>query len=144
MGVEHFPCRCVVKTQVIPSSRVAECADALRGSPFGAGSTVDQGPYLGACLHCRAHGPLGRTGDGDWQAGAADGVRHATWVRATGTIVCRADDSDLAIGSHAQKAGEWNVYVISAAYCPAQIAEPTPEHRKAIRGAARVMVGAGT
>ena len=36
-----------------------------------------------------------------------------------------------------------NVYVISAAYYPAQIAEPTPEHRKAIRGAARVMVGAG-
>ena len=55
----------------------------------------------------------------------------------------RADDSGLAIGSHAQKAGEWNVYVISSAYYPAQIAEPTPEHRKAIRGAARVMVGAG-
>ena len=60
--VEHFPCRCVVKTQVVPSSRVAEWADALRESPFGAGSAVDQGPYLGACLHCRAHGPLGSDG----------------------------------------------------------------------------------
>ena len=140
---EHFPCRCNVKTQVIPSSLVEEWADALRESPFGAGSAVDHGPYLGACLHCRAHGSLEGTGDGDWHGSAADGARYATWTRATGTIVRRADESDLAIGSHAQKAGEWNVYVISAAYYPAQIAEPTPEHRKAIRGAARVMVGAG-
>ena len=54
-----------------------------------------------------------------------------------------ASRRDLAIGSRAQKASEWNVYVISVAYYPAQIAEPTPEHRKAIRGAARVMVGVG-
>ena len=141
--IEYFPCRCIVKTQVIPSSRVEEWADALRESPFGADSAVDHGPYLGACLHCRAHGSLGDTIGGDWQRGAADGARHATWTRATGTIVRRADESDLAVGSHAQKASEWNVYVISAACYPAQIAEPTLEHRRAIRGAARVMVGAG-
>ena len=128
---------------MVPSSRVEEWVDALRESSFGAGSAVDHGPYLRACLHCRAHGSLGGTGDGDWQGSAADGARYATVTRATGTIVQRADESDLAIGSHAQKAGEWNAYVTSAAYYPAQIAEPTPEHRKAIRGAARVMVGAG-
>ena len=124
--IEYFPCRCIVKTQVIPSSRVEEWADELRESPFGAGSAVDHGPYLGACLHCRAHGSLEGAGDGDWQRSAADGARYATWTRATGTIVRRADESDLAVGSHAQKASEWNVYIISVAYYPAQIARAHP------------------
>ena len=47
--IEHFPCRCIVKTQVIPSSRVEEWAAALCESPFGVGSVSDHGPYLGAC-----------------------------------------------------------------------------------------------
>ena len=141
--IEHFPCRCIVKTQVIPSSRVEEWAAALSESPFGPGSVSDHGPYLGACLHCRAHGSLAGTDIGDWHRHAADGARYATWTRATGTIVRRADESEQAIGPHAQKASPWNIYVISVAYFPAQIAEPTAEHRKAIRGAARTMVGAG-
>ena len=141
--IEHFPCRCIVKTQVIPSSRVEEWAAALCEFPFGVGSVSDHGPYLGACLHCRAHGSLGGMQDGDWQEHAADGARYATWTRSTGTIVRRADESEQAIGSHAQKADVWNIYVISVAYYPAQIAEPTTKHRKAIRGAAKVMVGAG-
>ena len=86
---------------------------------------------------------MGGTQDGDWQEHAADGARYATWTRATGTIVRRADESEQAIVSHAQKADARNVYVISVANYPAQIAEPTAEHRKAIRGAAKVMVGAG-
>ena len=141
--IEHHPCRCIVKTQVIPGSRVEEWARALSESPFGANSAVDHGPYLGACLHCRAHGALGATEGGEWQASAAEGARHATWTRATGMITRRATESDQAVGSHAQKASEWNVYAISTTYYPAQIAEPTSEHRGAIRRAARVMVGSG-
>ena len=114
--IEHFPCRCIIKIQVIPSSRVEEWVAALCGSPFGVGSVSDHGPYLGACLHCRAHGSFGGTQDGDWQEHVADGARYATWTRATGTIVRLADESELAIGSHAQKADAWNVYVISVAY----------------------------
>ena len=139
--IEHLISRCIVKAQVIPSSRVEEWAAALSESPFGPSSVSDHGP-LGACLHCRAHGPLMGMGIGDWHRLATDGAWCATWTRATGTIVKRADESEQAIGSHAQKASAWNICLISVAYYPAQIAEPTAEHRKAIRGAARTMVGA--
>ena len=45
--IEHFPCRCIVKTQVTPNSRVEERAAALSESPFGPSSVSDRGPYLG-------------------------------------------------------------------------------------------------
>ena len=114
--IEHFPCRCIVKTQVIPSSRIEEWAAALSKSPFGPSSVSDHRPHLGACLHCRTHGPLMGTGIGDWLRLAAGGARHATWTRATCTIVKRVDESEQAIGSHAQEAITWNIYVTSVAH----------------------------
>ena len=136
--IEHFPCRCIVKIQVIPNSRVEEWADALCESPFGVGSVSDHGPYLGACLHCRAHGSLGgrRTaiGKNTLPTGLATPRGRARQVRSSGAPTSRSWLRPMR-GTFTSSR--------SLTYYPAQIAEPTAEHRKAIRGAAKVMVGAG-
>ena len=117
--VRSSPCKCKVKSMVIPARHSPAWECAMCTSVFGAGAIHSFGPYLGVTL-ASPDLPLGGNGT---RANAAH-ARAITWEAATDKLCARAEELCGKAASPTLRASHWNTYMVPIVLYPAQLANP--------------------
>ena len=119
--VRRGPCRCGLKTAVVPARGAEAWVGLLAETPFGGAAVHDCWPYLGACVAVVDDGPDGEAA----QEGAALLVAEGTWAKPTAKAEGRAARLGLHHGSAGRRARHWNTYRAPLALYPAQVCLPS-------------------
>ena len=117
--IRSSPCKCKVKSMVIPARSPETWREAMGASVFGPGAVQLVGPYLGVTLASPANpvaGPGARA--------ALSAARELTWESATDKLCARAEELAERVASPALRASHWNTYMVPVVLYPAQLANP--------------------
>jgi hypothetical protein len=116
------PCRCKLKTAIVPIAGVARWREALAEGIVTGANITDHWKYLGAA----AASPHPGAGPyvGAWPTAALGAVQSFTWAPCLAKIARRAGTTAALRGSFGLRATEWNMYVAPLVTYPACIAAP--------------------
>ena len=116
------PCRCKLKTAIVPVAGVQRWRAALAAGVVTGGNIVDHWKYLGAAAASPHPGPGPYAGS--WPAAALGAAQAFSWAPALAKIGLRAGAVAALRGSFGLRATEWNMYVAPLVTYPACISAP--------------------
>ena len=121
------PCRCKLKTAIVPVAGVQRWRAALTGGIITGGNITGHWRYLGAAA-ASPHPGLGPY-VGAWPATAVGTVQSLSWAPGLAKAASRAGAVAALRGSFGLRAAEWNMYVAPLVTYPANISAPPPAAR---------------
>ena len=118
------PCRCKLKTAIVPIAGVSRWRAAMTGGIITGGNITGHWKYLGAAA-ASPHPGLGPY-RGTWPLASVGTVQTLSWAPGLAKVASRAGAVAELRGSFGLRSTEWNMYVAPLVTYPANIPAPPP------------------
>ena len=105
------PCRCALKTALVPSGHLDDWRQVMAFTPFGAEAVATSWPYLGATCCSRSRGDP--PNDGIMEPPLLDDLRQGTWGKAFRKLAPRTVALHASHASAGRRAAIWNCHMAS-------------------------------
>ena len=121
--IKTKPCKCKIKTSVVPRHDIEGWRKAMIMSPFGTQAVCSSAQYLGVKVCSKGEARLANPEV--WSADAQNTIRRTAWEGPIKKFEERAEDAhDLQL-SPGHRAANFNTYLVSLIPYPAQLCLPT-------------------